>query len=191
MKRLSFILAAALGLSSIAVGATGDIPSALAHPRPPTKVLIGDELPRNTPLDGASTNGILFSNTPEWSIDWAVYNSGPRFPYVNLQEPYCIFGYCHATQGNVTMTFDVPTTVVEFDLGTLTTVQNDHAAVVTLVSPSGKIVQVTELSISPLAMFSEGHFSYSGRAVKQVVVEIPHALNWVMDNIEFFAPPGR
>ncbi len=86
------------------------------------------------------------------------------------------------------MTFDQPTTVVEFGVA-LNTFQSLPAGVtVDLHRPGrGLLRQTISLSTSPNPSFTEGLFSYTGPAVKTVVITVDsaNAFRFALDNLDF------
>jgi hypothetical protein len=150
----------------------------------PLTTLTFDEIPFQ-PVDGLSFNGVHFGfQIGGASSTDANYNSaGPgQITYVN--DP-SLEG---DAAGTLTLTFDQPTTVVEFGVA-LSTLQSLPAGVtVDLHRPGrGLLRQTISLSTSPNPSFTEGLFSYTGPAVKTVVItfDSASASRFALDNLDF------
>jgi hypothetical protein len=155
-------------------------------PKPHTTVVQGDELPPLTPLDGAYIKGVIFGCTTEgvFNSDYGLHY-GPWGPY--FQTP----GISAWGKPTVSMKFDVPTTVVEFSFANVNLETGPvTVANVTLLGPSGKIIQVSQLTVSaPFEQVGVTRFVYSGQAVKQVIIEKFYPYPCWIDNITYFSHP--
>ena len=143
----------------------------------PLTTLTFDELPFQ-PVDGLYFNGVTFGfQINDVNSDDAWYHlDGPDTTYVQAPS---LEG---DAEGTLTLTFDQPTTVVEFGVALSTGVTLQAGATVDLYRPGkGWLRQNITLATSPNPAFSEGLFSYSGPAVKTVVI----TFDWQSDDTRF------
>ena len=150
----------------------------------PLTTLTFDEISMQ-PVDGLNFKGVTFGfqimGVP--SLDARYYASGPgQIKYV--QDP-SLEGNA---SGTLTLTFDQPTTVVEFGVALNTGAPLPAGATVDLYRPGkGWIRQTIPLTTSPIIAWTEGLFSYSGPAVKTVVITFDWliASRFALDNLKF------
>ena len=148
----------------------------------PLTTLEFDELPFQ-PVNGVSF-GFTLNGHP---FNDANYNSFGPDPGPFVQCP-CIEGN---TLGTLTITFDKPTTVVEFGVGLSTTIPLETGFTVDVIGPSGKSRGVFPVATSPAPTFTGAQFSYNGAAVSQVVVTFNSAAaaRFVIDNLAYHTAP--
>lgn len=93
------------------------------------------------------------------------------------------------TAGQLILTFDKPTTLIEFGFALATIEPVTDAVIVDLYSPGlGKLRETIIASATPLPLTAEGLFSYSGPAVNRVVInfaEGPGFASFSLDNLVF------
>ena len=155
----------------------------------PLTTLAFDELPFQ-PVDGLYFNGVTFGfQIGGFSSNDAWYHAGGPGQITYVQDP-SLEGNA---MGTLTLTFDQPTTVVEFGvaLGYIPIPDPLPAgATVDLYRPGkGWLRQIIPLTTSPtIAFWTEGLFSYSGPAVKTVVITFDRqsgATRFMLDNLKF------
>lgn len=146
-----------------------------------------------TPCEGLTLNGVTYAFTigGTLSLDCNARTLVGPVNTNNIQSPN-IEGNA---AGVLHLTFDTPTTVVEFgvarsipNLGTTDTV------IVDLYRPGIGLLR-EELFLDPTAdpLFAGGRFEYQGPAVKTLTIAFrtPPALRFVVDNLTYFRPPGQ
>jgi len=142
------------------------------------------------PVNGLHINGATFhfsiSKTP--STD-ANYNSfGPGQQYFT-QDP-SLEGNA---AGKLTVTFDRPTTFVQFGVALSNPGALSPGFVVGLKDSNGKLISLNQVSTRPVGpdFFTEGQFTYNGSfAVNKVVVTFASgdAARFVVDNLVYVVP---
>jgi hypothetical protein len=160
--------------------------SASAQAAKPLTTLTFDELPFQ-PVDGLSFGGVTFGfqigGVP--SAD-ANYASGGPGSITFVQDP--------SLEGNaagvLTLTFNKPTTVLEFGVARNCTCTLSPGVSVDLLKPGAASHSrgVKTVTTTPLISFSEALFSYSGAAIKTAVVTFPSvglADRFAIDNLKF------
>jgi hypothetical protein len=153
----------------------------------PLTTLVFDELPFQ-PVNGVSIAGVTFGFTLNGHpFNDANYNSFGPDPGPFVQCP-CLEGN---TRGTLTITFDKPTTIVEFGVGLSTTVPLATGFTVDVIGPSGKSRGVFPVATSPAPTFTGAEFSYNGAAVSEVVVTFDSvdAARFVIDNLTYHTAP--
>lgn len=158
----------------------------------PLTTLTFGELP-SQPVNGLSFNGVTFGfqigGVP--STD-ARYGSGGPGSTLYVQDP-SLEGNAF---GTLTLTFDQPTTVLEFGIArscfgcTLV-----PGVAVELFKPGApdRSYGVTTMTTSPHGSFSEALFSYSGPAIQKAVITFPSpgaASRFAFDNLRFHQGKG-
>jgi len=178
MKKRIFV--ASLLIVAVLIGMTGGPVFA----KKPLTILTFDEIPYQS-VDGLNFNGVTFGfqigGVP--SLD-AYYHEGGPGQITYVQDP----SLQGNTAGTLTLTFDQPTTVVEFGVALNTDASLPAGATVDLHRPgAGLLRQSIALATSPNPTFTEGLFSYSGPAVKTVVITFDSASagHFALDNLKF------
>ena len=164
-----------------------DVVAAAQKAGKPLTTLEFDELPFQ-PVNGLSIEGVTFAFTLNGHpFNDANYNSFGPGPGPFVQCP-CLEGN---TRGTLTITFDKPTTIVEFGVGLSTTVPLATGFTVDVIGPSGKSRGVFPVATSPAPTFTGAQFSYSGAAVSQVVITFNSAAagRFVIDNLTYHTAP--
>ena len=145
----------------------------------PLTTLTFDDPPPMQPANGLNVNGVTFGFQ---SGDAWYHGVGPVTTYIqtpNLEGD---------AAGTLTLTFDQPTTVVEFGVALWTSATLPAGATVNLYRPGkGWLRQTIALATSADPMFTEGRFIYSGPAVKTVVItfDSQNAPRFMLDNLVF------
>lgn len=150
----------------------------------PLTTLTFDELPYQQ-VDGLNYNGVTFGFQINGVPSNDAWYHGVAPPGLTYVMPPNLEGNA---MGTLTLTFDQPTTVVEFGVALNTGATLPAGAVVDLYRPGkGWIRQTIPLQTSPIPTFSEGLFTYSGPAVKTVVVNFDqiNASRFILDNLKF------
>lgn len=148
-----------------------------------------DELPAQTPVNGVSVMGVTFgfhvNNLP--STD-ARYNVGGPGTSTFLQGP--------VLEGNaagvLTLNFLTPTPLLQFGVARLTTAQLNPGATVQLFDVGLQSIGSFTVNTSPLILFSEGQFSYSGALISRAVITFnnPSAgTRFALDNLSIDPVP--
>jgi hypothetical protein len=162
--------------------------AAPAQAATPVTTLTFDELPFQ-PVDGLSFRGVTFGfqvgGVPSADAHYGAFGPGTT---VVVQDP-SLEG---DSNGTLTLTFDKPTTVLEFGIARSCFCTLTPGVSVELFQPRAEALgrprpTVTETT-SPLVFFSEAHFSYSGLAVKRAVITFPSAgvaPRFALDNLTF------
>jgi hypothetical protein len=140
-----------------------------------------DELPTQ-PVDGLTYSGITFGfrvgGSP--STD-AVYNGIGPGTLTYLQDP-TLEG---TTAGILTLDFSTPTDMLEFGVALNSYDAVTPAYVVKLYDPSYALIGTFTGDTSPLVLWSEGLFTYSGTMVRRVVIGFNEqvASRFALDNL--------
>ena len=152
----------------------------------PVTTLTFTELPAQ-PVNGVSVSGVTFGfEIGGVSSADAIYGGFGPGSITFVQDP--------SLEGNaggvLTLTFDRPTTVLEFGIARSCICTLTPGVSVELFKPGaaggsrGIITQTT----NPLVSFSEGLFSYSGPAIQTAVITFPSAgiaPRFALDNLTF------
>lgn len=184
MKRTSHYALIVLSLLALMLFAF----SAPALAEKPLTTLTFDELP-SQPVDGLSVNGVTFDF--DLGADARYGSSGPG-SILYVQDP-SLEGNSY---GALTLTFDQPTTVLEFGIArscfgcTLA-----PGVAVELFKPGGhdRSDRIITMTTSPHGSFSQALFSYSGPAIQKAVVRFPspeQAFRFALDNLRFHQGEG-
>jgi hypothetical protein len=165
--------------------------SAPAVAAKPVTTLTFDEVPFQ-PVNGLSVSGVTFGfqigGIPSSDANYNAFGPGAT---TFVQDP--------SLEGNaagvLTLTFDQPTTVLEFGLARSCICTLTPGVSVELFKPgaAGRSRQVISLTTSPLVSFSEAMFSYSGPAIQTAVISFPSAglaLRFAFDNLTFHQGKG-
>lgn len=149
-----------------------------------------DEIPTQV-VDGLSYSGVTFAFTVNGvpSTD-AYYNRAGPGQIAYLQDP-SLEG---TDYGVLTLTFDKPTTVIEFGVARNTYGTYSNGATVELYRPGvGHLRESVMLETAPEVYWTEGWFSYTGPAVKTVVIyfePLPsYSSRFAIDNLTFHKHP--
>jgi hypothetical protein len=152
----------------------------------PLTTLTMDELPLQ-PVDGLSFNGVTFGfqigGAPSTDAHYHAFGPGTT---TFVQDP-SLEGN---PNGTLTLSFDQPTTVLEFGIARSCFCTLTPGISVELFKPgaANRSRGVMTMTTSPVVSFSEAHFSYSGPAVKTAVITFPSAgiaLRFALDNLTF------
>ena len=150
----------------------------------PLTVLTFDEIPFQ-PVDGLNHNGVSFGFQIGGVLSTdAYYHSGGPGQTTYVQDP-SLEGNA---AGTLTLTFDQPTTVIEFGVVLSTFMPLPAGVTVDLYRPGkGMLRETVPLATSPMPFWTEGLFSYTGPAVKTVVVTFDsvNAGRFALDNLTF------
>lgn len=142
-----------------------------------------DELPTQ-PVDGLSYNGVTFGFTVGGypSTD-ATYNGIGPGDLVYLQDT-TLEG---TTAGILTLNFETPTDVLEFGVALNSYETVAPAYVVRLYDPSYTLIDTYYGNTSPLVLWSEGQYTYSGTTVGRAVIGFNEqaASRFALDNLTF------
>lgn len=137
------------------------------------EILTFDELGSPTPANGLTVKGVTF----DFKIDGVdspdlTYNSSfpPQIPanaFANIQQPFL--------QGNgrgiLSLDFAAPISALQFNVGLESFAPVASGLTVELFDAGLKSLGVTSVNTAPLAVLSEGLFSYSGASVKKAVLD--------------------
>jgi hypothetical protein len=171
MKKLAAILIMLVGLMS-----TGVVNAAVT--------LTFDELPTQ-PVDGLSYNGITFGfKISGHSSTDAVYNGiGPENLVLYLDDP-TLEG---TTAGILTLDFDKPTDLLEFGVALNSYDAESPAYAVRLYDSSYTLIGTFIESTSPLVVWTEDQFTYSGAQFSRAVIGFNNqaASRFALDNLTF------
>jgi len=147
-----------------------------------------DELPTQ-PVDGLSYMGVTFGfkvgGSP--STD-AVYNGIGPGTLTYLQDP----SMEGTTAGVLTLDFSSPTDQLEFGVALNTYDASPMGYAVRLYDPSYQLIGAYSGSTSPLVIWSEGQFTYSGALVSRAVIGFNDlaASRFALDNLTINAVPA-
>jgi hypothetical protein len=139
-----------------------------------------DELPTQ-PVDGLSYMGVTFGFTVGGiSSTDAIYNGTGPGTLTYLQDP-TLEG---TTAGILTLDFSTPTDQLEFGVALSSYLEATPGFVVRLYDPSG-LLGVYSGNTSPLILWSEGQFTYSGTPVSRAVIGFNEqvASRFAVDNL--------
>ena len=151
----------------------------------PLTTLTFDELSAQ-PVQGLSVNGVTFGFTIAGvaSADAVYAGAGPGTT-TWIQDP-SLEG---SAFGTLTLTFDQPTTVLEFGVARVCICTLPEGAAVELFRPGAERSFATlTTATSPLISFSEALFSYRGPAIQRAVITFPSpelADRFSLDNLRF------
>jgi hypothetical protein len=140
-----------------------------------------DELPTQ-PVDGLSYMGVTFGfKVGGVSSTDAIYNDIGPGTLTYLQDP-TLEG---TTAGILTLDFSTPTDQLEFGVALNSYYAATPAYVVRLYDPSYQLIGVYSGNTSPLVLWSEGQFTYSGTLVSRAVIGFNEqaAGRFAMDNL--------
>jgi hypothetical protein len=157
----------------------------------PLTTLTFDELTFQ-PVDGLSFGGVTFgfqiNGVPSTDAHYGAFGPGST---TFVQDP--------SLEGNsagvLTLTFDQPTTVLEFGLARSCLCTLTPGVTVELFKPGAarRSRGIITLTTSPVVSFSEGLFSYSGPAIQTAVITFPSpglASRFAFDNLKFHQGEG-
>lgn len=160
--------------------------SAPALAAKPITTLTFDELPFQ-PVDGLSFSGVTFGfqlgGAPSTDANYGAF--GPGF-ITFVQDP--------SLEGNpagvLTLTFAQPTTVLEFGIARncLCTLTPGVSVEVFKPGVAGRSRRVVTQTTSPVVLYSEALFGYSGPAIQTAVITFPSpglAGRFALDNLKF------
>ena len=144
----------------------------------PATTLTFDELPEQ-PANGLTVKGVTFAAT-----DTTYHGAGPG-EITWVQDP--------SLEGpattSLTLTFDQPTTLLQFGVARGCICTLAVGASVELFAPgSGARSSIHTVATTPVISFSEGLFSYSGPAIQRAIVTFPApdlAGRFSLDNLTF------
>ncbi len=164
------------------------------------EILTFDELGSPIPADGLTVKGVTFDfkiNGVD-STD-SIYNLSflPEFPsnlLANLQQPYLEGN----AKGILSLDFATPISALQFNLGLNSFSPVASALTVELFDAGLKSLGITSVNTTPLAILSEGLFSYSGVGVKKAVLDFDASKfglsptvdpRFVIDNLTYISIP--
>jgi hypothetical protein len=165
--------------------------SAPALAAKPVTTLTMDELPFQ-PVDGLSFNGVTFGfeigGAPSNDANYNAFGPGT---ITFVQDP-SIEG---DSNGALTLSFDQPTTVLEFGIARSCICTLTPGVSVELFKPGApnRSRGVMTMTTSPVVSFSEARFSYTGPAVQTAVITFPSpglASRFAFDNLSFHQGEG-
>jgi hypothetical protein len=140
-----------------------------------------DELPTQ-PVDGLSYGGVTFG----FKVDWvpspdAVYNGIGPGTLTYLQDPV-LEG---STAGVLTLDFATPTDQLDFGIALNSYTAVSTAYVVKLYDVTYTPIGTFTGDTSPLILWSEGQFTYSGEKIRRAVIGFNDqaASRFAMDNL--------
>ena len=147
-----------------------------------------DELPTQA-VDGLSYNGVTFSFKVDWvpSTD-AVYNGIGPGNLTYLQDA--------SLEGNsagvLTLDFANPTDQLDFGIALNSYNAVPTAYVVKLYDPSYNLIDTFTGGTSPLVLWSEGQFTYSGTLVSKAVIGLNSQVSsrFAIDNLSINTIPA-
>jgi len=140
-----------------------------------------DELPTQQ-IDGLSYSGITFGfKVGGISSTDAVYNGVGPGTLTYLQDP----SMEGTTAGILTLDFSTPTDQLEFGVALNTYDASTLGYAVRLYDPSYQLIDTYFNDTSPLVLWSEGQFTYSGAPVSRAVVGFNDlaASRFALDNL--------
>jgi len=147
-----------------------------------------DELPTQ-PVDGLSYNGVTFGFKVNWvpSTD-AVYNDIGPGNLTYLQDP-TLEG---TAAGVLTLDFATPTDILEFGIALNSYNPVSPAYVIKLYDSYYTPIGTFTGDTSPLVLWSEGQFTYSGTRVRRAVIGFNDqaANRFAIDNLTFNPIPA-
>lgn len=147
-----------------------------------------DELPTQ-PVDGVSYSGVTFNFKVDWvpSTD-AVYNGIGPGNLTYLQDA-SLEG---TTAGVLTLDFANPTDQLDFGIALNSYSAVPTAYVINLYDASYNLIDTFTGGTSPLVLWSEGQFTYSGTLVSRAVIGFNSqaASRFAMDNLTINAIPA-
>lgn len=165
--------------------------SAPALAAKPVTTLNFDEVPFQ-PVDGLDVSGVTFGfqigGVPSTDAHYNAFGPGTT---TFVQDP--------SLEGNaagvLTLTFDQPTTVLEFGLARSCICTLTPGVSVEVFKPgaAGRSRGVINVTTSPIVSFSEALFSYSGPAIQTAVINFPSAglaIRFALDNLSFHRGEG-
>ena len=159
--------------------------SAPALAAKPVTTLTFTELPVQ-PVNGVSVGGVTFGFEVGGVSSTDAFMAGSDRGAL----PSCRIHRSRATPGVLTLTFDRPSTVLEFGIARSCICTLTPGVSVELFKPgaTGRSRGIITQTTSPLVSFSEGLFSYSGPAIQTAVVTFPSAgiaPRFALDNLTF------
>ena len=165
--------------------------SAPALAAKPVTTLTFEEVPFQ-PVNGLSVSGVTFgfqiAGVPSADAFYGGFGPGST---TYVQDP--------SLEGNsagvLTLTFDQPTTVLEFGIARSCFCTLTPGVSVELFKPgaAGRSREVISITTSPIVSFSEALFSYSGPAIQTAVISFPSpelAIRFALDNLKFHREEG-
>jgi hypothetical protein len=137
------------------------------------EILTFDELGSPTPANGLTVKGVTFDfkingvDSPD-----ATYNSSfpPQLPpnvFANIQQPFLEGN----GKGILSLDFAAPISALQFNVGLESFAPVASGLTVELFDVGLKSLGITSVNTTPLAVLSEGLFSYSGASVKKAVLD--------------------
>ena len=161
MREISLTIVSTVCIAFATAGAAG------------AETLTFDELGSPTPVDGLTVKGVTF----DFKIDGvdssnATYNSPPPpgLPpnlFVNLQAPVLDGN----ARGILSLDFAEPISALQFAIGVESFAPVISALSVELFDTESNSLGITPVNTSPLAILSEGLFSYDGVAVTRAILD--------------------
>ena len=142
-----------------------------------------DELPTQ-PIDGLSYMGVSFGFTVNGSPSTdAVYNGIGPGTLTYLQDP-TLEG---TTAGILTLDFATPTDMIEFGVALNSYDAQSLGYAVRLYDSLDQLIDVSFNGTSPLILWSEGQFTYSGALVSRATIGFNDqvASRFALDNLTF------
>ncbi len=187
IRKLSVILASAACIAFYATDAAK------------AEILTFDELGSPIPVDGLTVKGVTF----DFKIDGvdspnATYNSSlpPQLPpnvFANIQQPFLEGN----AKGILSLDFATPISALQFHVGLESFAPVAAGLTVELFDAGLKSLGITSVNTTPLAILSEGLFSYSGVGVKKAILDFqesrfglsPIDPGFVIDNLTYTSVP--
>ena len=138
------------------------------------------------PIDGESEEGVSYTYTINGSSSTSA-NFGQTGPNTgDYYEPPMIVGSMGSQTGELCITFDQPTDIVEFAVVVNRTIDLDEAVTVDVYGPNNKLRGTYVLDLETAPTWASAWFTYDKNAVKKVCITFdgPYS-GWAFDNLTF------
>ena len=191
------------GLALVSAAACADAPTGGADPAPDLRLAARASAEEGSPFverfdldapvacDGLARNGARYEFRVAGAPSEACVAGAPVGPpgSLNVLPPHLEGD----PAGELTLTFDVPTTRVGFGLALATRVPPDGAVIVELHRPgAGPLRESVALDVTADPDFVGGRYDYAGPAVRAVTLRFAaDARRFAIDDVRYDRPKGR
>ncbi|MAU12130.1 MAG: hypothetical protein CL607_20075 [Anaerolineaceae bacterium] len=149
----------------------------------PLTTITFDELPEHVIMGSEYIKGATIEYLGV--TGFAIFGDGSA-PGLDYIQDKCLWGY---PKGEMMITFDKPTSVLEFGVAIATNDMLAHTVIIDLYKPgNGSLRDSVTLSTAPKYAASETLFTYHGAAIERVVIRFTESewdYGFMIDNIVF------